>query len=107
MLISVDAFQNHFWMMTEYSKQDSWIKIAISFSYMSYMSPVCLSVTGQSLFLADGKVILYNFEDNKYVQLDLDRSHLENDCVLEADMYVESLISPHAYCRNLQDEEQM
>ncbi|KAJ7954984.1 putative F-box family protein [Quillaja saponaria] len=90
-----NGMRNDFWMMDKYSVAETWTRITISMSYI-YLKPLCITKADEALFEKDGTLVIYNIEDHTY--RDLEIPGIPSVEGLEADMYIESLISPDAYC---------
>ncbi|XP_010548783.1 PREDICTED: F-box/kelch-repeat protein At3g06240-like [Tarenaya hassleriana] len=93
------CFEKHgdFWVMNEYGVASSWIRIRISVRYRA-MKPLC-SVRNEeeTLMELNGQLVLYNFRNDVSTSLVL--KDAEMPCVMAADTYIESLISPNSYGR--------
>ncbi|KAL0699398.1 hypothetical protein Bca4012_055520 [Brassica carinata] len=83
------------WVMNEYGEASSWNRIRISLLYRS-MKPLCSSKNGEEVLLElDGDMVLYNFETDASRYLGIRGVKLSDG--FEADVYVESLVSPNSY----------
>ncbi|OMO53805.1 hypothetical protein CCACVL1_28330 [Corchorus capsularis] len=96
-LHSRNQMHNDFWVMTKYGVAESWTKLTLSISYIC-MKPLCLAQNGEVLLEVDGKLLLYNLEDDSYRYLVIHGIPAENG--FEADTYLESLVSPNSYYRS-------
>ncbi|OMO98331.1 hypothetical protein COLO4_13989 [Corchorus olitorius] len=96
-LHSRNQMHNDFWVMTKYGVGESWTKLTLSISYIC-MKPLCLAQNGEALLEVDGKLLLYNLEDDSYKYLVIHGIPAENG--FEADTYLESLVSPNSYYRS-------
>lgn len=97
MLHSRNQMYNDFWVMTKYGVGESWTKLTLSISYIC-MKPLCLAQNGEALLEVDGKLLLYNLEDDSYRFLVV--HGIPSGDGFEADTYLESLVSPNRYCRS-------
>ncbi|KAJ4839522.1 hypothetical protein Tsubulata_019024 [Turnera subulata] len=85
---------DYFWMMRDYGMDDSWTKVNISFPYIC-MKPLYMGKNGESLLLVDGELLSYNFEKDRYRELEV--HGIPSGVGFEADTYLESLVSPVDY----------
>ncbi|TYJ17648.1 hypothetical protein E1A91_A09G066900v1 [Gossypium mustelinum] len=95
-LHSRNQMHNDFWVMTEYGVGESWTKLTLSLSYIC-MKPLCLAQNREALLDVDGKLLLYNLEDDSYRYLVVDGIPAGDG--FEADTYLETLVSPNGFCR--------
>ncbi|MBA0587365.1 hypothetical protein Gorai_000497 [Gossypium raimondii] len=95
-LHSRNQMHNDFWVMTEYGVGKSWTKLTLSLSYIC-MKPLCLAQNREALLDVDGKLLLYNLEDDSYKYLVVDGIPAGDG--FEADTYLETLVSPNGFCR--------
>ncbi|GMJ08343.1 hypothetical protein like AT3G06240 [Hibiscus trionum] len=84
-----------FWVMTEYGVGESWTKLTLSLSY-NCMKPLCLVQNGEALLQVDGKLLLYNLENDSYRYLVVDGIPAEDG--FDANTYLETLVSPNSFC---------
>ncbi|XVF38570.1 hypothetical protein REPUB_Repub20aG0113500 [Reevesia pubescens] len=96
-LHSRSQMHDDFWVMTKYGVSESWTKLTLSFSYIC-MKPLCLAQNGEALLEVDGKLLLYNLEDDSYRYLVVHGIPAGDG--FEADTYLESLVSPNSFCRS-------
>ncbi|GMI64533.1 hypothetical protein like AT3G06240 [Hibiscus trionum] len=95
-LHSRNQMRNDFWVMTEYGLGESWTKLTLSLSYIC-MKPLCLAQNGEALLDVDGKLLLYNLEDDSYRYLVV--NGIPEGDGFEADTYLETLVSPNGFFR--------
>ncbi|KAL4271403.1 hypothetical protein GQ457_13G015140 [Hibiscus cannabinus] len=95
-LHSRNQMHNDFWVMTEYGMGETWTKLTLSLSYIC-MKPLCLAQNGEALLEVDGKLLLYNLEDDSYRYLAVDG--IPEGDGFEADTYLETLVSPNGFFR--------
>ncbi|XP_057486624.1 F-box/kelch-repeat protein At3g23880-like [Actinidia eriantha] len=91
------------WVMKEYGVRESWTKLFV-ISYLpepsndGFSRPLCISKNGEILLQYGSQLVLYNPKDGTSKILDIQNIY----DFLEADTYVESLVSPNAVQRQHQ-----
>lgn len=96
-LHSCSQMHDDFWLMREYGVGESWARLRITISYLC-IKPLCFSKNGEAVMDIDGRLVLYNFGD--HTCKDLVVHGLPEGDEIEADTYIESLVSPNGYGRN-------
>ncbi|KAL8106237.1 F-box/kelch-repeat protein At3g23880-like [Apium graveolens] len=95
-LCNYESTRADVWVMKEYGVKESWTKL-VSIPYVGepsvfqYSVPLCISANGDILVELGSRILLYNFKDNVFKDVEI--ANFEG--CLEADTYVESLVSPH------------
>ncbi|KAA8548318.1 hypothetical protein F0562_000002 [Nyssa sinensis] len=87
--------RDDFWVMKEYGVSESWTKFTLPNSYVC-LKPLCFfKYNDDALLLIDGKLVLYNLTEKTCKNLII-RGVPFGVC-FDADIYVESLLSPNRH----------
>ncbi|WOH13539.1 hypothetical protein DCAR_0833049 [Daucus carota subsp. sativus] len=95
-LCNYQSIRADVWVMKDYGVKESWTKlVTIPYvgepSVFQYSVPLCVTENGDVLVEFESQILLYNSKSNVFKDLEITNF---GGC-LEADTYIESLVSPH------------